>query len=160
MQVDFPRRLVVESSYDELIFSFPEDVAAYDYELPVPGKIELPDGSMIYAEECERTDKEDGNHFHLSLPEASLPLRVRSRQPGDRMKWKGLAGSKKLKDIFIDEKIRRSKRDTWPIVTDQAGNIIWLVALRKSTSLVENDVKTKGICLTYERRNVQEDENA
>lgn len=40
-------------------------------------------------------------------------------------------GSKKVKDIFIDEKVPLSKRDSWPIVTDAVGNIIWIPGLKK-----------------------------
>jgi tRNA(Ile)-lysidine synthase len=45
--------------------------------------------------------------------ESSLPgLRVRSWRPGDR-----LAGrSKKIQDVFVDAKIPRSDRESWPLV--------------------------------------------
>ena len=45
--------------------------------------------------------------------EADAPgLEVRSRRPGDR-----LAGrTKKLQDVFVDAKIPRSERDSWPVV--------------------------------------------
>ena len=44
---------------------------------------------------------------------SELPgLRVRSWRPGDR-----LAGrSKKIQDVFVDAKIPRSERETWPLV--------------------------------------------
>jgi tRNA(Ile)-lysidine synthetase-like protein len=39
-------------------------------------------------------------------------LAVRSRRPGDR-----LAGrSRKLQDVFVDAKVPRAKRDSWPVV--------------------------------------------
>ncbi len=39
-------------------------------------------------------------------------LEVRARRPGDR-----LAGrSKKLQDVFVDAKVPRSERDSWPVV--------------------------------------------
>jgi tRNA(Ile)-lysidine synthase len=41
-------------------------------------------------------------------------------------------GSKKVKDIFIDEKIPRAKRDKWPVITDANHEIIWLPGLKKS----------------------------
>ncbi len=48
------------------------------------------------------------------------------------MTVKNLTGHKKIKDIFIDEKISREQRNTWPIVTDQNNRIIWLPGLKKS----------------------------
>jgi tRNA(Ile)-lysidine synthase len=45
--------------------------------------------------------------------ESSVPgLEVRTRRPGDR-----LAGrSKKVQDLFVDAKVPRQERDTWPLV--------------------------------------------
>jgi tRNA(Ile)-lysidine synthase len=45
--------------------------------------------------------------------ESDLPgLEVRTRRPGDR-----LAGrSKKLQDVFVDAKVPRAERDSWPVV--------------------------------------------
>ena len=52
---------------------------------------------------------------------------------GDRMTIKGMPGTKKLKDIFIDQKVPVQDRDTWPVVTDKEGCIIWLPGLKKSS---------------------------
>ncbi|WP_342553614.1 tRNA lysidine(34) synthetase TilS [Paenibacillus sp. FSL R7-0652] len=61
-----------------------------------------------------------------------MPLVVRSRLPGDTMKVMGLNGSKKVKNIFIDEKIPPSVRPRIPVVCDGAGNVIWLPGVRRS----------------------------
>lgn len=47
---------------------------------------------------------------------AEKPLRVRSRRPGDRFAPTGLSGSKKLQDLFIDEKVPEAERDGIPII--------------------------------------------
>ncbi|MED4954730.1 tRNA lysidine(34) synthetase TilS [Paenibacillus macerans] len=60
------------------------------------------------------------------------PLTVRSRLPGDAMKVMGLNGSKKVKDIFIDEKIPPSLRSRIPVVTDADGRILWIPGVRRS----------------------------
>lgn len=39
---------------------------------------------------------------------------------------------KKIKDIFIDEKIPLSKRNAWPIVVDSEDKILWIPGLKKS----------------------------
>jgi tRNA(Ile)-lysidine synthase len=51
---------------------------------------------------------------------------------GDKIKVKGLNGTKKVKDIFIDKKISLSKRDSWPIVVDSKGNVVWIPGIKKS----------------------------
>ena len=48
------------------------------------------------------------------------------------MAVKGLNGRKKISEIFIDEKIKSSDRNTWPVVLDSEETIIWLPGLKKS----------------------------
>ena len=50
----------------------------------------------------------------------------------DKMTIKGLSGSKKLKDIFINEKVSIRDRQVWPVVTDSTDTIVWLPGLKKS----------------------------
>lgn len=68
----------------------------------------------------------------LDAEEITLPLIVRNRVNGDRMTMKGQAGSKKLKDIFIDAKIPRQERDKLPVITDYTGKILWVPGVKKS----------------------------
>ena len=66
--------------------------------------------------------------FHAD--NVAFPLTVRHRLPGDRMSYRGLDGSKKIKDIFIDEKVPLKERDEVWVVEDASGKIIWLVSYR------------------------------
>ena len=79
-------------------------------------------------------DVSDNSNYicRLNSNEVTLPLIVRTRKFGDRMKVKGLDGSKKVKDIFIDKKISLEKRDSWPIVVDSRGNVVWIPGIKKS----------------------------
>lgn len=54
------------------------------------------------------------------------PLVVRSRRAGDRIDPLGLAGRKKIQDIFVDAKVPRDLRDGVPLIADQKG-IVWVV---------------------------------
>ena len=53
---------------------------------------------------------------------ATLPLTIRTRQVGDYLAFN--FGKKKLKDYFIDKKIEKEKRDAYPLILDNTGNII------------------------------------
>lgn len=130
--LDFPAGLMLIKAYQELIIQFPQPQSAPFYcQLQVPGQVVLPDGSTIRSSIEHSLTDESKNTFLFHADEPELPLFVRSRRPGDRMKIKGMQGSKKLKDIFIDEKIPRSERDKWPVVTDASDRIIWLAGLKK-----------------------------
>lgn len=81
-----------------------------------------------------------------------LPLKVRNRKPGDRMTLKGLQnGSKKIKDLFIDQKIPLNKREEALLVTDNKGEIIWLVEYKESRLSIVPETDKIHYILIYEK---------
>lgn len=74
-------------------------------------------------------------------------LRVRARVDGDRMRPMGLGGTKKLKDIFIDLKIPRDKRDKIPLISDDEG-ILWMVGHKISEDYKIDENTEKVIRIT------------
>jgi tRNA(Ile)-lysidine synthase len=64
----------------------------------------------------------------VAADELRLPLTVRSRQPGDRVRPLGMGGrEKKLQDVLVDRKVAREERDSLPLVVDSADKIVWVV---------------------------------
>lgn len=87
----------------------------------------------------------DGNgEAAFDADEIVYPLTVRSRLPGDRMNVMGLNGSKKVKDIFIDEKIPPTLRSQIPLVTDASGRILWIPGVRRSSAAAVSE-KTSSV---------------
>lgn len=70
--------------------------------------------------------------IRLNSEEVKLPLYIRFKTNGDKMAVKGLNGTKKVKDIFIDSKLPMSKRNSFPILVDDDDTILWLPGLKKS----------------------------
>ena len=62
----------------------------------------------------------------IDAEQVVLPLAVRARRPGDRLRPLGAAGRRKVQDIFVDRKVPRASRDTTPIVVDALGRIVWV----------------------------------
>jgi hypoxanthine phosphoribosyltransferase len=73
-----------------------------------------------------------------------FPLTVRTRRNGDRMRPYGLNGSKKVKDIFIDEKVPQRLRDRLPVVTDAEGRILWIPGVKRSDIAIA-DARTESM---------------
>ncbi|WP_223830161.1 tRNA lysidine(34) synthetase TilS [Paenibacillus arenilitoris] len=65
--------------------------------------------------------------------ELAYPLIVRNRRPGDRIHVLGLNGSKKVQDMFVDEKIAPSERARYPLLFDAAGRLLWIPGIRRSS---------------------------
>ncbi|WHY67195.1 tRNA lysidine(34) synthetase TilS [Neobacillus sp. SuZ13] len=151
--LDFPNGLKVIRSYYSLTFQFQSNEApSYHFELKEPGVINLPNGGEI---NCRYVTEEildaDVNTALFSVGRIKWPIIIRSRKIGDRMTIKGLNGSKKVKSIFIDQKVPMQERNMWPVLTDKEGNIIWLPGLKKS-SFEGIDCKAKQyILFTYQK---------
>lgn len=47
------------------------------------------------------------------------------------MDVKNMNGTKKIKSIFIDEKVPLKIRDSYPLVCDDEGNILWVPGVKK-----------------------------
>ena len=66
---------------------------------------------------------------YLMLENLGREMRVRTRQEGDRFQPLGMAGTKKLKDFFTDNKVPREWRDSIPLLATDSG-IAWVVGYR------------------------------
>ena len=60
-------------------------------------------------------------------------------------------GTKKVKDILINEKISVEIRDMLPVVTDSLGHILWLPGIKKSKFDIGKNEKC-DIILLCERK--------
>ncbi|MDQ0273083.1 tRNA lysidine(34) synthetase TilS [Cytobacillus purgationiresistens] len=149
--LNFPNGLTIVRSYQKCYFHFSikAPVHTYCFNLHGPGEIKLPYGGRITL---EYTDKNEGDSCSdwLLLPSSlTLPLIIRTRKDGDRMTLRGIRGSKKLKDIFIDQKVPLHERKTWPVVTDGDGRILWLPGLKKYQETVQSHFDKIYILLKY-----------
>lgn len=126
--IDFPcdKKGILE--YNKFKIAKNTDIIIYDYTFE--DYIELPNGHIIEIDNS--TDLSSNFVIHLDSKELSLPLHVRTRKDGDRMSVKNMSGTKKINDIFTDLKISRELRDSYPIVTDDKGIIIWVPGIKKS----------------------------
>jgi len=77
-------------------------------------------------------------------------LILRSPRPGDRLRPLGMGGTKKLQDLFVDEKVPREERARVPLVCDQRG-IIWVVGLRLSEDYKVTEKTKRALRITAER---------
>ncbi|MDD4035828.1 MAG: tRNA lysidine(34) synthetase TilS [Bacilli bacterium] len=143
--IHLPNNVKVIKSYESLMF-VKESMEQHEYEIEIIDYVNLPNGMNI------KVDKEEqgtGNDVcRLNSQEITMPLHVRTRKIGDRIEVKGLLGTKKIKDIFINEKIPTRDRDVWPIVVDSSERIVWLPGLKKSKFDKEKNEK-HDIILKY-----------
>lgn len=144
-QVNLPNNYRAVKSYNN--YKIVKENKENEYEYILEDKIILPNNKII--KKVEKKEGKSNYILRLNSKDIELPIKVRSRQNGDRISVKNLKGTKKVKDIYIDEKIPVEKRREIPIVTDSNDTILWLPGVKKS----KFDVESNGIydiILSYE----------
>ena len=86
----------------------------------------------------------------LDAQSVRLPLLVRGRLPGDRIRPKGVQGRRKLQDILVDAHVARSARDFVPIIADQEG-IVWVAGHAQDARTLTTEGTTSAFRLTAHR---------
>ncbi|MBB6447457.1 tRNA lysidine(34) synthetase TilS [Bacillus benzoevorans] len=158
--LDFPDGLKVIRSYRICHFCFDSiQTEEFHVELDSPGVCILPNGDSIILEETDHVPELHNlgpYTFKMNPEDAAFPIVIRTREPGDRMSLKGMKGTRKIKSIFIDEKIPLEQRGSWPVVTDGNGQILWLPGLKKSAMEMDYEKGTKALLFTYKRAGHQQ----
>lgn len=77
-------------------------------------------------------------------------LILRKRKNGDRIKLKGF--TKKIKDVFIDNKVLQIERDNYPILSDEE-NVYAILSLKRSNLYMKNSNSKEVLVIevTYEK---------
>jgi len=70
------------------------------------------------------------NQAFLDFEKTGDDLMIRFFQAGDRLRPLGMKGTKKLKSLFIDEKVPQEFRSNIPILTTGDNDIIWVYGMR------------------------------
>lgn len=99
--------IAVHIEYDQLYVAQPEVLT-----MPEPLSIEE-NGEFHYND----------YRIDVAVPPSELPLTVRARQNGDKVRMKNV-GTKKISRLFIDKKIPNSERIKIPVILNTNGIII------------------------------------
>jgi len=130
LYIHLPNNMCVVKSYNNVVLK-KEVTTKDDYEIEISKYVNLPNGKNL--EIVEDSNLTSNFICRLNSKEIKLPLYVRNKKNGDKIKVKGMLGSKKIKEIFIENKIPTEDRETWPVVLDSSDTIVWVPGLKKST---------------------------
>lgn len=145
LSINLPNNVLVKREYNYLKFVYnKEECNSFNYIVETEVKVS---GGVIRR--INNSNLKSNNIIRLNSKDITLPIRVRNRYKGDKIEVKNLGGSKKVKDIFIDSKVSREKRESFPIVTDSDNRVLWLPGVKKSKFDVECD-GIYDIILSYE----------
>jgi tRNA(Ile)-lysidine synthase len=135
-KINLPGHIVVKKCYDKLQFYAGEEKHRADFSYPVEGlgrfHLEAINRTITCAEisRVEFTGRSPSDwQCFLDLETLRWPLVLRNFRPGDRFMPLGLKGFKKLKDLFIDNRIPHEQRRMIPIL-ESHGDIVWVGGIR------------------------------
>ncbi len=148
-EIDLKDGFVARVSYNKLYIEKKKESNKYKYIL---------DKDIIildkYSFKFIKDSKIKSNYIiRLDSNDVKLPLIIRTKEDGDRIRVKNLNGSKKVKDILIDSKIDIKERREYPIVCDSKNDIIWIPGIKKS--IYDKEISEKyDIIIKCERKNI------
>ena len=142
-------------SYDRLYFEGEKEKKAdYEYKLSAGESIYIKEADgCIFSEVVSVNEiRKEKNCVWFDLDDTKS-LTVRNRRDGDVIKTEG--GTKKLKKLFIDEKVPADARALIPIV-EYCGEIIWAAPFRRSSEYKINENTKKAVKIKYIRGKTNE----
>lgn len=146
--INLPHNQIARKSYNYLYLETTTKKDSPNY------KILLKDTNTIDKIVIKKINstKENGNNIcKLNSKNIKLPLYLRNRKQGDYIEQKGLNGHKKIKEIFIENKIPKQIRDNYPILVDSEDKILWIPNLKKSKFDSQNNDFCDIILKYYEK---------
>ncbi len=117
-------------------------------------KIIFEDNTKIDNLEIKKESKEesDGNNIcRLNSKDIKFPIYIRNRKDGDYMILKNSNYKKKIKEIFIENKLPISKRNNYPLLVDSEDKILWIPNIKKSNLCYKKDENYDIIIKCIER---------
>jgi len=153
-RINLPMGVQACKVYDRLEFIrvVHEAVPPGVYEIPVPGSERIPAfGIEVTSEILAPTKQGSGSASGIAcfdFDKCTLPLRVRTRQPGDRFHPSGFGRTKKVKCFLIDEKIPLSRRDRIPLFVNGRDEILWIGGMRTDARFAVGTETTRVLRMT------------
>lgn len=127
--ISLPLNIELQKRYDKVIFNNPNLIKG-EYLFEIKEEVKLPNGHIITT--IDNSESDSNFICRLNKNDVKFPLYIRNKKTGDKIILKGMNKSKKIKDIFINEKVDKDDRKLWPVVVDSNNVVVWLPGLKKS----------------------------
>ena len=150
LKLDLPLEKEIIKEYDKLIIK-EKEIEEKNYKIELKEKLEI---KNLIIKKTNNEEKDGNEVCRINTQDIKMPLYLRNRKKGDYIILKGSNNRKKIKDIFIEQKIPISKRNTYPLLVDAEDNIIWIPNIKKS-NLCNKKEENYDIIIKY----IEGDEN-
>lgn len=142
--LDLPGEIRVRKSYRNLIIGFRDSIKIpgeekkpelWEYKLSLGKETEItPLGFKFITQQSNYNPSDyekliksiSRNEIYVDFDKLNLPLKIRSRRPGDRFQPLNSKFFKKVKSYYIDKKINRCDREKIMLLVDNSDRIVWI----------------------------------
>ena len=150
IKINLPQNKILIKEYNKLYIK-DNNSNNNNYKLELKNNIKINNITFVLKEKEEN----DGNNIcRLNSKDINFPLYFRNRKDGDYIILKNSNVKKKIKEIFIENKIPLSKRNNYPLLVDAKDNILWIPNIKKS-NLCNKKEENYDIIIKY----IEGDEN-
>lgn len=124
--------LIIRKEYDKLMIVEPSRNITEQgkFDILPNKKIKFSEFTII-SKSTKKAGKSTKDSVYVDL-EKTGKLVVRSKKEGDRVSISG-DKTKKIQDIFVDAKVPKIKRTSYPVIANASGELIWIPFLRESS---------------------------
>ncbi len=150
---DFPQGIRAENRYEALVLFRKREQQAEGFccELPVDEEVLIPEAGIavcasFHEKKVEISAETCTNVFDYD--KIKYTLFCRTRKAGDFIPLQN--GRKKIKDLFIDEKIPRDRRGSYPLIT-MGEEVLWVPGLRASAAAGVDEQTVRRIWIRIRR---------
>lgn len=138
--INLPQNKIVRKEYDK-IYIDEKDKNNNNYKIEFNDNLNI--NNFIFKK-INKIEKDDNSICRIDSSKIKLPLYFRNRKEGDFLILKGKNDKKKIKEIFIENKIPLKDRKIYPLLVDSNDNIIWIPNIKKSNFCIKKDEKDKS----------------
>ncbi len=130
-KISLPGKLIAERIYDKITIRKDSKKLFKEQKiikLESDKTVNFGSWKLFFGKNKKEKLKESKYLVHLNI-QKELKLLVRCRKPGDKIAI-GENQSKSIQDLFVDVKIPKNERDSYPLIVNTKNEIVWVPGLR------------------------------
>lgn len=134
--INLPKRFVVSRQYGRVFFQKEQEKTPIASEELTFNEWNEGRDVRIYIGETSRMTaplSAGAQIYYVGADTLAFPIRIRTREVGDRIQLAGMSEPKRLSRLFIDEKVPLTKRDDWSLLVDAHNEVLAVIGLRVSS---------------------------
>ncbi|MGM0446382.1 MAG: tRNA lysidine(34) synthetase TilS, partial [Bacillota bacterium] len=155
--LELPDDIKLKISYNKLlVFKGTIDIdKSFEISIDSEGSFNLPFEQSVDVEiinkKLDWKNYQKDNVCLIDFEKIVFPLKIRNRKDGDRFIPLGMNGHKKVKDIFIDQKVPDYLRDKIPILFNGDDKLIWICGYRMDDRFKLKKSSEKTLLIRYHK---------